>query len=391
MPRALADAGVAGVQAVVSSPNSRVAVPALTSGPAAPHEARRRSSSHVAALNDVRRRRSLLRLFFFADPVAHSRAFVFRVFVLMIVVLLLSVASGLVWVFPNNTSGWPVASLDWTTFPAAPVPAAVALVASADDVKAVLSSKPGKLCVRSGRHAYTLFSLCENGTVIDVSLINGLEMRPGGVARVGAGTRNWSAGLAAAWENRVWVGGTCPTVGAGFALGGGYSLVSRAFGMACDNMVAAEIVLASGDVVLANATNSFADLFWALRGAGAGNFGVVTHLSYALPSPVPGVVATWSFTWKASDALDSLVAWEAFLMSVFDDRRVTPLLVVTATGETRWSGLFLGPQTALQQLLEPWLSVAPVPATSQFKEMSWLESVALFDGCSSIEVRFSVF
>jgi FAD/FMN-containing dehydrogenase len=219
-----------------------------------------------------------------------------------------------------------------------------------------------------------------------VSLINGFEVLPEAVTRVGTGTRNWSAGLMAAWENRVWIGGTSPTVGAGFALGGGYSLVSRAFGMACDSVVAADIVLASGELVTANATNEHSELFWALRGAGAGNFGVVTHLSYALASPVPAVVSTWAFTWNASDALHSLVAWELFLLSVFEDKRVTPLVVVTGTGQTRSSGLFLGPQSELEEVLQSWLSMAPAPATSQLKEMSWLESMLAFEGCASVEV-----
>ena len=69
-------------------------------------------------------------------------------------------------------------------------------------------------------------------------------------------------------------GGSCPTVAAaGFTLGGGFGLLSRQLGLMIDSLLAAEIVLASGEVILCNQTHH-QDLFWALRGAGGGNFGI---------------------------------------------------------------------------------------------------------------------
>lgn len=86
------------------------------------------------------------------------------------------------------------------------------------------------------------------------------------------------------------LGGHCPTVGAagGFPTGGGYGPSSRTYGTAADNMLAATVVTAAGDVVIASATSN-ADLFWALRGGGGGTFGIITDITYrAHPAPTLG-------------------------------------------------------------------------------------------------------
>jgi FAD/FMN-containing dehydrogenase len=97
--------------------------------------------------------------------------------------------------------------------------------------------------------------------------------------------------------------GECPTVlNSGYALGGGYGLTSRKFGLACDNMISAEIVLADGQVIPANDQEN-SDLYWALRGAGGGNFGVVTSLQFKL-HPLPKQVLCGYMEWPISQAED---------------------------------------------------------------------------------------
>ena len=72
--------------------------------------------------------------------------------------------------------------------------------------------------------------------------------------------------------------GSCPTVGvSGLTLGGGHGVVSRAYGLTCDSLTQATLITADGKQLTANASEN-KDLFWALRGAGNGNFGVVTEL-----------------------------------------------------------------------------------------------------------------
>jgi len=104
---------------------------------------------------------------------------------------------------------------------------------------------------------------------------------------VGAGTRWLEAYQAAAGHGRYVQGGGCVTVGAagGFPQGGGFGSFSRRYGTAAGNVLEAEVVLASGEIVVANEARH-PDLFWALRGGGGGTFGVVTRLTmrtYPIP------------------------------------------------------------------------------------------------------------
>ena len=135
--------------------------------------------------------------------------------------------------------------------------------------------------VRSGRHSLEGWSCVDHGIVIDVSDLKSATIdMASSTATVGAGlnqleavTELGKAGVAAAT-------GTEGTVGlVGATLGGGFGLLTRGFGMASDNLLAAEVVVASGsdgaEAIIVDEQNN-PDLLWALRGAGNGNFGIVT-------------------------------------------------------------------------------------------------------------------
>jgi FAD/FMN-containing dehydrogenase len=113
---------------------------------------------------------------------------------------------------------------------------------------------------------------------------------------VGAGTRWLEAYQALLPYGRYVQGGGCVTVGAagGFVQGGGFGSLSRRYGTAAGNMLEAEVVLASGEIVTASAT-AHPDLFWALRGGGGGTFGVVSRLTlrtYPAPRTLGRVTGT---------------------------------------------------------------------------------------------------
>src|SRR5918996_5730652 len=111
-------------------------------------------------------------------------------------------------------------------------------------------------------------------------------------------------------------GGIVPTTGiAGLTLGGGIGYLNRKYGLACDNLISADVVTADGRVLKASAQNH-ADLFWALRGGG-GNFGVVTAIEFAL-YPVEEVYAGWLiFPWERS--AEVLKTWNDLLPAFPDE------------------------------------------------------------------------
>jgi FAD/FMN-containing dehydrogenase len=137
------------------------------------------------------------------------------------------------------------------------------------------------LSVRGGGHDWAGRALCD-GIVIDLTGMNGVVIGSNNrTARISGGAR--AADVLAATDPLLVaaVTGSCGAVGmAGLTLGGGYGPLIGRFGLVLDNLLAAEIVLADGGVVVADRDNE-AELFWALRGGG-GNFGVVTAMQHRL-------------------------------------------------------------------------------------------------------------
>jgi FAD/FMN-containing dehydrogenase len=188
-------------------------------------------------------------------------------------------------------------------------PRAVVMCESASDVAETLAfaRRSGvRVAARSGGHCFAGRS-STRGIVIDVSPMSSVSVEAG-VATVGAGTR--LADLYDALDERDLTipAGCGPTVGiAGLTLGGGLGILGRKHGHTCDRLVAARVVLADGRVVDCD-EQRHADLFWALRGAGAGQFGIVTSLAFAtVPAPA---TTTFHLVWPARDAAAVIEAWQ---------------------------------------------------------------------------------
>jgi FAD/FMN-containing dehydrogenase len=164
-------------------------------------------------------------------------------------------------------------------------PVAIARCSGVADVRGALafSIEQGlPVSIRAGSHGLPGFAVCEGGVMIDLSGMAAVTVDPARKVARAQGGATWGQfdhetqafGLAT-------TGGLVRTTGvAGLTLGGGHGFLMRRFGLACDNLVGADVLTAGGDLVRADETEH-ADLFWALRGGG-GNFGIVTSFDYRL-------------------------------------------------------------------------------------------------------------
>lgn len=205
---------------------------------------------------------------------------------------------------------WPTAHQLYNTRFDSLKPAAVAYVAHADDIRTVMAYAKAhnvKVSIRNGGHSYAGWSSGDGRLIIDVGKLNQIRAG-GGEAVVGAGSKLIDVYRALTAKGVTIPAGSCPTVGvSGLTLGGGHGVVSRAYGLTCDSLTQATLITADGKQVVANATQN-KDLFWALRGAGNGNFGVVTELQFKT-HPAPQAVSAY-LTWPWAEAADVLRAWQ---------------------------------------------------------------------------------
>jgi len=145
--------------------------------------------------------------------------------------------------------------------------------------------------VRGGDHSAAGNAVCEGGMMIDLSLMKGLRVDPEArTARAEPGLRWAEFDAATQREGLATTGGTNSDTGvAGLTLGGGLGWLAGRYGLACDNLLEAEVVTADGQLLRASESEN-PDLFWALRG-GSGNFGIVTSFTFQLHPVGPMVVA----------------------------------------------------------------------------------------------------
>src|SRR5215475_1337091 len=164
-------------------------------------------------------------------------------------------------------------------------PAIIARCLTANDVRmAVKLARAEQLpiSIRGGGHGVAGNAVCDGGVMIDLSAMKDIRVDPGArVAVAGPGVLWGEFDRATQTHGLATTGGQVSHTGiAGLTLGGGLGYLMGKFGAACDNLLSAVIVTADGESLIASSEQN-ADLFWALRGAGA-NFGVVTEFRYRL-------------------------------------------------------------------------------------------------------------
>ena len=182
-------------------------------------------------------------------------------------------------------------------------PRALVRCSRADDVAAALAlaRSEGFPVPRSGAAATASPERSStDGVVIDVSPMNSVSL-DGEVASLGAGAQLGDVYDALAAQGRTIAAGCGPEVGiAGLALGGGLGILGRSHGLTADQLLGASVVLADGRIVEAGEQRE-PDLFWALRGAGGGQFGAVTSLSLRT-LPAPEVTTALQLSWPDAHA-----------------------------------------------------------------------------------------
>ena len=182
-----------------------------------------------------------------------------------------------------------------------------------DVVAAVRYGREAELpiAVRAGGHDVAGSSLCDDGMVIDLSLMNAIQVDPfSATVRAGPGLRWGEFDAVTQAFGLATTGGTMSETGiSGLTIGGGIGWLMRRHGMTVDNVRSAEVVLADGRVVTA-AEDEHPDLFWALRGGGAG-VGVVTSWSYRL-HPVGPAVLSGPVLWALEDGPEVLRFYRDF-------------------------------------------------------------------------------
>jgi FAD/FMN-containing dehydrogenase len=172
-------------------------------------------------------------------------------------------------------------------------PALVARCSAADDVVAALAfarDHDMRVTVRAGGHSVSGASLCDGGLVLDVRGMADVEVDPERrIARVGGGATWAAVDRATQAHGLATTGGRVSSTGVvGLTAGGGSGWLERKHGLACDSLLAVELVTADGRLVRASADEN-PELLWAHRGGGA-NFGVVTALELALHPVGPEVL-----------------------------------------------------------------------------------------------------
>ena len=174
------------------------------------------------------------------------------------------------------------------------------------------------VAVRCGGHSVAGKSACDDGLLIDLSLLKGIDVDPERrTVRAGGGVLWGELDPATQAHGFATPGGRVSSTGVGgFTLGGGYGWLSPKYGLACDNLVAAEVVTADGSVVHCSDDEN-ADLMWGLRGGG-GNFGVVTSYELSL-HPVGKTVVGGMLLHSLESAADVLRAYREYVEDVPDD------------------------------------------------------------------------
>lgn len=264
-------------------------------------------------------------------------------------------------------------------------PAAVAYVRHEADLRECLAfarRTATPVSIRSGGHSYAGWSSGNGRLVLDVSSLSRVERN----GTIGAGAKLVDIYQGLARHGLTIPGGSCPTVGiSGLTLGGGHGVASRAYGLTCDSLTSATLVTADGKTLAVDAEHH-PDLFWALRGAGNGSFGVVTELRFRT-RPVPQTVTAY-MSWPWSRARSVITAWQEWGPSQPDEIWSSAHLAAGPGGgnpNVSVAAFSIGTYGGLQNAVDRLADRIGAPASSvSLRRRSYQEAMLVYAGCSGI-------
>jgi FAD/FMN-containing dehydrogenase len=276
-------------------------------------------------------------------------------------------------------------------------PELIARARSAHDVGETIrfATREGlPLAVRGGGHGIAGLAMIDGGVVADCSLLNEVRVDPEARTIVaGAGARWRDVDGAAGAHGLATTGGTISSTGiAGYTLGGGIGFLAKKYGLACDNLIDAEVVMADCSVVRANDKEN-PDLFWAIRGGG-GNFGVVTSFTFRA-HPVTDVTFSL-YMWPADAGVEHLSFYRDYFpttppeflgIGMFGTAPPMPFIPEDVHGEevVIIGAIYIGPPDEAAPFLEPIASRAPIGSVSM--PMPYAVAQQLLDASSPEGVR----
>jgi FAD/FMN-containing dehydrogenase len=232
------------------------------------------------------------------------------------------------------------------------------------------------ISVRGGGHNYAGKAICDGGLVIDLSPMKGIVIDPERqTARAQAGLRLGE------FDRETQKFGLATTLGvnrdtgiAGLTLGGGYGWLAGKYGLACDNLLSAEVVTADGSVISCN-KDQYDDLFWGLRGAGA-NFGIVTDFEYRLHrvGPVLGGIILHPLDRQ------TLRFFDEFSSAAPDELTTVGVVLTGADGSPAFASIvcYCGAPSEGEKVLKP-LRTFEKPVADLIQPRSYLEMQGLLD------------
>ncbi len=258
------------------------------------------------------------------------------------------------------------------------------------------------LSVKAGGHSYAGYCLNDGGVVLDLSLMKSITF--------GDSPNTLIVGMGCTWldvyealekqsPHLMAIGGTCLSVGvAGFILGGGYSFLSRSYGLGADSVRSLTIVTADGEVRTISAESkeaSYRELFWACLGGGGGNFGIVVSATLQIHAlPTTSIMGGWLvFDMEQTDEV--LRFYNDWVRHIPDSLTVYGYIgrlpIAAQPTESalrlRLQPVFNGDYIEGIRLLEPLLQFKPIE--SRFLKVGFLDYLRVCDDCTGINGRMS--